>query len=223
MDQKRLMLAIAISIAILLGFQLILPPPTPSRVQTAEQVSKNTPTTATPRPTFDPASPGTQPVTIPPPREVPRLPIAAPKVQGSVSLLGARIDDLVLRDYHVEVERTSPLVRLLEPRADPQPYWAQFGWSSDTPGVRLPDNDTMWTASGGPVSPGRAYVVGERGPELFVPTGSGRVVANGSGAGGAREVRVAITVNSGSAAAPEALTRSSRQIARAVRAALRED
>ena len=154
MDQKRLMLAIAISIAILLGFQLILPPPQPSRVQTAEQVSKNTPTTATPRPTFDPASPGTQPVTIPPPREVPRLPIAAPKVQGSVSLLGARIDDLVLRDYHVEVERTSPLVRLLEPRADPQPYWAQFGWSSDTPGVRLPDNDTMWTASGGPVSPG---------------------------------------------------------------------
>ena len=79
-------------------------------------------------------------------------------------------------------------------------------------------------ATGGPVSPGRAFVVGERGPELFVPTGSGRVLANGSGAGGgAREVRVAITVNAGSAAAPEALTRSSRQVARAVRRALREE
>ncbi|WP_375402049.1 tail tape measure protein [uncultured Sphingomonas sp.] len=78
-------------------------------------------------------------------------------------------------------------------------------------------------ATGGPVSPGRAYVVGERGPELFVPTGSGRVLANGAGGGGGREVRVAITVNAGSVGAPEALTRSGRQVARAVRAALREE
>lgn len=75
---------------------------------------------------------------------------------------------------------------------------------------------------GGPVSPGRAYVVGERGPELFVPAASGRVVPD-VGRGGAREVRVAITV----AAQPgvggaEALARSSRQVARAVRRALSE-
>ncbi|HEX8383376.1 MAG TPA: tail tape measure protein [Sphingomonas sp.] len=76
-------------------------------------------------------------------------------------------------------------------------------------------------STGGPVSPGRAYVVGERGPELFVPSASGRVVANGGG--GSREVRVAITVNAGSVGAPEALTRSGRQVARAVRAALREE
>ena len=74
-------------------------------------------------------------------------------------------------------------------------------------------------ATGGPVSPGRAYRVGERGPEIFVPTSSGRVVANGQT--GARDVRIAITVNGG-AAAPEALARSSRQVARAVRAALAE-
>ena len=153
MDQKRLMLAIAISIAILLAFQFILPQP-PSRGQQAEQVTKTTPAAEVPRSAFDPAAPGTQPVTIPPPREVPRLAIAAPRVQGSVSLVGARIDDLVLRDYHVEVEPSSPLVRVLEPRADPQPFWAQFGWTSDTPGVRLPDNDTLWTATSGPVSPG---------------------------------------------------------------------
>ncbi len=153
MDQKRLMLAVALSIAILLAFQFILPQP-PSRAPTGEQVTKSTPSSEVPRGAFDPAAPGTQPVTVPPPRNVPRLPIAAPRVQGSVSLVGARIDDLVLRDYHVEVEPSSPLVRVLEPRADPQPYWAQFGWTSDAPGVRLPDNDTLWTATSGPVSPG---------------------------------------------------------------------
>jgi hypothetical protein len=39
-------------------------------------------------------------------------------------------------------------------------------------------------ADGGPVSAGRAYLVGERGPELFVPRGSGTIVPNGAGGGG---------------------------------------
>lgn len=74
-------------------------------------------------------------------------------------------------------------------------------------------------ATGGPVSPGRAYVVGERGPELFVPTASGSV-ATGGPAG--RDVRIAITVNGPAGVAPEMLARSSRQVARAVRGALAE-
>lgn len=46
-------------------------------------------------------------------------------------------------------------------------------------------------ATGGPVSAGRPYVVGENGPELFVPSGSGRIE---KGASGARDVRVAIAI-----------------------------
>lgn len=74
-------------------------------------------------------------------------------------------------------------------------------------------------ATGGPVSPGSAYLVGERGPELFVPTTSGSI-APGVGNAAPREVRVAITVNAGSAQAAGALQQSSRQVARAVKAAL---
>jgi phage-related minor tail protein len=73
-------------------------------------------------------------------------------------------------------------------------------------------------ATGGPVSPGRGYVVGERGPEVFVPTSSGRVEAGVPASG--RDVRVTITVNAGTGEAPAALQRSGRQVARAVRAAL---
>ena len=73
-------------------------------------------------------------------------------------------------------------------------------------------------ATGGPVSPGRAYMVGERGPELFVPTASGTVAT--AGGGRQREVRVAITVNAGTGDAPAALAKSSAQVARAVKAAL---
>ena len=73
-------------------------------------------------------------------------------------------------------------------------------------------------ATGGPVAPGRAYMVGERGPERFVPTASGRVEAAGAGGAG-REVRVSITVNA-PGGEPQALAQSSRQVARAVKAAL---
>lgn len=73
-------------------------------------------------------------------------------------------------------------------------------------------------ATGGPVSPGRGYLVGERGPEVFVPTSSGQIAAPVSG--GARDVRVSINLNAPAGAAPEMLARSSRQIARAVRNAM---
>lgn len=75
-------------------------------------------------------------------------------------------------------------------------------------------------ATGGPVSPGRAYLVGERGPELFVPTSAGQVAPTMSSPS---DRSVAVTVNVmtpvGSDAA-QALARSSRQIARAVRRTL---
>jgi len=76
-------------------------------------------------------------------------------------------------------------------------------------------------ATGGPVSPGRGYLVGERGPELFVPTSAGRIETGAGGKG--REVRVSINVNQPrGASAPIAMQRSSRQVASAIRRAFSE-
>ena len=78
-------------------------------------------------------------------------------------------------------------------------------------------------ATGGPVSPGRAYRVGERGPELFVPTSAGRVETGGTG-GAPANIRLTINVSdNGRGSAPDALQRSSRHVARAVRAALAQN
>jgi hypothetical protein len=74
-------------------------------------------------------------------------------------------------------------------------------------------------ATGGNVSPGRGYVVGERGPELFVPTSAGRIETGSASAG--RDVRVAINLTAPrGSSAPQSLQRSSRQVASAVRRAL---
>ncbi len=77
-------------------------------------------------------------------------------------------------------------------------------------------------ANGGPVSAGRSYMVGERGPELFVPGAGGRIERLGAGGGG-REVRVSIALTSPRAGDPAVLRQSSRQIAHAVRSAIRND
>jgi hypothetical protein len=75
-------------------------------------------------------------------------------------------------------------------------------------------------ATGGPVSPGRAFLVGERGPEVFVPTSAGRIETS---IGPGQEVKVAIqlAVPRGMAA-PTAMQRSSRQVASAVRRTLQQ-
>lgn len=59
----------------------------------------------------------------------------------------------------------------------------QQNWMLDNPG-QTPDEDfrfyeyTPGRATGGPVTGGRPYLVGERGPELMVPSSSGMIVPN---------------------------------------------
>lgn len=78
-------------------------------------------------------------------------------------------------------------------------------------------------ATGGPVAPGRAYLVGERGPEVFMPTSAGQIAPNDALGSGGRDVSVAIqlAVPRGTAA-PVAMQRSARQVASAVRRALQD-
>jgi YidC/Oxa1 family membrane protein insertase len=155
MDQKRLFLAIAISIAILLGFQLLVAPHLPQQPKPTQPIATHdTSTTAPPAGAPIPTSPA-QAALAAVPKEVPRLEILAPRLRGSISLLGARLDDLVLTDYRETLAANSPAVRLLEPRSEEHPYYIQFGWSA-APGdeVKLPDNDAVWTGSSGPLSAG---------------------------------------------------------------------
>ena len=161
MDQKRLILAIAISVAILLGFQLLVRPQLPKPVEIAANMPAASGSVKTPSVNsagIALAAPGGASRDVP--KEVPRLKIAANRVRGSISLLGARIDDLVLTDYHETLAPNSPLVRLLEPRADPLPYYVQYGWTA-APGAtgssegKLPDPDTVWSASADTLATGK--------------------------------------------------------------------
>ncbi|WP_370177307.1 tail tape measure protein [Alteriqipengyuania sp.] len=75
-------------------------------------------------------------------------------------------------------------------------------------------------ATGGSVSAQRGYLVGERGPEVFVPPGDGRILPLGQGDTAKRvDVSIQLAAPAGTSA-PVALERSSRQIAAAVHRAM---
>ena len=86
-------------------------------------------------------------------RESPRVPIATPRLAGSINLKGARIDDLVLLDHRETIAKNSPPVRLLSPGGTTDAYFAGFGWSGDN--ALLPGADTVWTADGATLAPGK--------------------------------------------------------------------
>ncbi len=148
MDQKRLLIAIALSVAILLGFQYLLPKP-PAKLAAVETSAPAQTATSTPTPAAAPAAANALTDQGAAEKDAPRIAFVGPKVQGSVNLLGARLDDVVLRDYHETIDPNSPQVRVLEPRSDSQPYYVQFGWTAPAGvDVKLPGNDTLWTAQG---------------------------------------------------------------------------
>jgi YidC/Oxa1 family membrane protein insertase len=78
-----------------------------------------------------------------------RVAINTPRLVGSISLKGARIDDLSLAQYRETVDPASPLIVLYSPSGTANPYYAEFGWvASSGSTVRLPDQNTIWQQEG---------------------------------------------------------------------------
>src|ERR1700688_2453634 len=79
----------------------------------------------------------------------PRIKIDPPRLSGSISLKGARIDDLSLVQFRDTVDPLSPAIVLFSPSGTANPYYAEFGWvpaSGST--VKLPDQNTLWQQEG---------------------------------------------------------------------------
>ncbi|HVN00009.1 MAG TPA: membrane protein insertase YidC [Caulobacteraceae bacterium] len=81
----------------------------------------------------------------------PRVRIDTPALTGSISLAGARLDDLFLKHYRQTTDVSSTSVELLRPLGADNAYYATSGWVG-APGA--PDETTLWTqTSTGPLTP----------------------------------------------------------------------
>ncbi len=159
-DQKNLIFAIAISIAILLGFQFFVQKPQQEATRQAQQqtdpVARPSGDATPPlTPGLPAAAPGAAQAAAAMPRDValarsPRVPIDSRRLIGSVSLRGGRVDDLTMKDYRETVAPNSPRIDLLSPSETARPYFVQFGWVAgpDSRDVPMPKDDTLWQAEG---------------------------------------------------------------------------
>lgn len=82
-----------------------------------------------------------------------RINIVNQDIRGSLRLKGARFDELYLRKYRTEIDPQSPAVELLSPSQTANPYYAEFGWLSSDKSIKLPDNNTVWTAKSRELTP----------------------------------------------------------------------
>ncbi|HEY2357297.1 MAG TPA: membrane protein insertase YidC [Phenylobacterium sp.] len=89
----------------------------------------------------------------------PRIPVETPALKGSISLRGARLDDLFLTRYRQTTAKDSPPVEMLRPEGATYPWFVDFGWvGQNVPG--LPAPTTVWTlAQGSTLRPGQPVVL----------------------------------------------------------------
>ena len=141
-EQRNLYLAIGISIAIIIFFQILLPtqPIQPPPLEESE--------------TFEPATSidgqSNQIVETIKSREdvlstTNRVSFKNSSIEGSINLKGAIIDDLILSKYKTSLEPESNNIQLLLPDGTANPYYIETGWKElKNTNIDLPNLDTEW-------------------------------------------------------------------------------
>ncbi|MCB9955073.1 MAG: membrane protein insertase YidC [Parvularculaceae bacterium] len=146
---RNLILAVALSALVLIGWELFINGPQREALQAQRKVvAEQAQMTASPA-----AEPelGVTPVATEMTVEEAlaatpeRVEIDTPNFKGSINLVGGRIDDLLLKQYHEELSDESPMIRLLSPANTEHGHYIQLGWAI---GGKLAET-VRWTAPEG--------------------------------------------------------------------------
>ena len=141
-NQKNLFLAIAISMAIIFGFQFLMPPEAPventttnTNVDTGVDLISN----SVPTINFE----NKEKVLL----NSERVSFNNGKIAGSINLTGAIIDDLVLLDYREFLDTNSAKISFLNPVGSEDAYYLDTGWASNDKNINFPNSDSIWSAN----------------------------------------------------------------------------
>ena len=143
-QNKNLLLATGLSFAVMLAWFAIAPPqtapPPAEAVTTAEPITAITGSTDV---NTNMGSGNAQAVA-----NADRITIDTTRLEGSLSLLAGRIDDLRLKDYTDTIDEGSPIVTLLSPEGSNNAYYGINGWAAAS-GVdpkEVPGPTTLWSS-----------------------------------------------------------------------------
>lgn len=159
-DARNMFMFLALSLAILFGYQYFIAGPQIEEQRAAAEARAKTEEVAKPVPTADSLFvagqlPRDQALT-----QTGRVNIDTPSLKGSLSLTGAKIDDLYLKNYRETIKADSPNVELFRPQGAEHAYYAESGFiGANVAG--LPSGSSVWTVlSGNTLSVGKNVVLG---------------------------------------------------------------
>ena len=153
-QNKNLILATALSFLVILVWFVLFPPPEPATNLDETEISATdgdglqTPSAAGPSTVGEATSEAAEAA---PEANAPRVEIDTPRLTGSLSLSGGRIDELFLKDYKVSLEDDAPIVELLSPVGSESAYYALYGWApgAGLAGADVPGPNTLWQVESG--------------------------------------------------------------------------
>ena len=146
-NPKGLIWAIILSVAIVIISGYLFPATQPETPLTAPESIQSAPLAAHEQTPAQPLD-STQALA-----KTPRVKLSNSSISGSISLKGARFDDILLDKYKQTLSSDSPDVELLSPSQTAHPYYAEFGWLSNDPKLKLPNSNTIWNLKGSELTP----------------------------------------------------------------------
>lgn len=164
-ETRNVILAIVLSLGIMLGFEFFYNGPQRERMQAEQRAQAEQQAQLQQAQAPATTEPGSESSASTPPASTgivtresaltsssaSRIAIDTGEVDGSISLQGARIDDLNLRQYRQTLDPDSPEVTLLAPINTQYGHDAFFGWERQTgdTSTALSDARSQWTAAEG--------------------------------------------------------------------------
>ena len=148
-DTRNLIAAICLSMSVLIGYQILFGEPAQQNVKKEQQLvdKNNEPSIELPKDNNTSLTEVTNKT-----RNIDRINIVNDELEGSISLLGARIDDLVLKNYRKTLDPESDQIRFLKKIDEREPFFIQFGWSSPNKN-KVPNGNTVWKGSKSSLDP----------------------------------------------------------------------
>ena len=77
-------------------------------------------------------------------KESDRVFIENSNLSGSISLRGALIDDIILKNYRETLDKSSKPIVVLSPKKSEDGYFVESGWATTKSDVKVPDNNSVW-------------------------------------------------------------------------------
>ena len=164
-NNRNMIIAIALSLVVVFGWQFFISGPqleqAQKRAELAQQQAAADTSLATPAASTNgttaaptaasvvPASEATYATRADALAATARVAIDTPALSGSISLTGARIDDVSLKEYHETVDNSSPIITLLNPSGSTGGYYIEQGFvPAGGATTAVPDANTVWSIDG---------------------------------------------------------------------------